>query len=71
MPADWGYVAYNEDRYAPGVKLPNSGYLRVTVSPERVKVDYVRCYLPKDETEQRKTDEIAHTYTIKALGGRG
>ena len=45
MPADQGYVAYNEDRYRSGVKLPNSGHLRVTVSPEQVKVDYVRCYL--------------------------
>ena len=71
MPADQGYVAYNEDRYATGVKLPNSGYMRVTVSPEQVKVDYVRCYLPKDETEQRKTDEIAHTYTIKAKVNHG
>jgi len=68
MPADQGYVAYNEDRYGPGVKLPNSGHLRVTVSPEQVKVDYVRCYLPKDENEQRKTGEVAHSYTIKAKG---
>jgi hypothetical protein len=29
-------------------------------------VDYVRTYLPKDETAGRKTGEIAHTYTIKA-----
>ena len=28
MPADQGYVAYNEDRYLSGVKLPNSGHLR-------------------------------------------
>ncbi|HTS18377.1 MAG TPA: metallophosphoesterase [Verrucomicrobiae bacterium] len=70
MPADQGYVAYNEDRYESGVKLPNSGHLRVTVSPEQVKVDYVRCYLPKDETDQRKTGEIAHSYTIPSRRGR-
>ena len=69
MPADQGYVAYNQDRYQSGVKLPNSGHLRVTVSPEQVKVDYVRCYLPKDETDQRKTGEVAHSYTIKPKGG--
>jgi hypothetical protein len=66
MPADQGYVTYNEDRYRSGIKLPNSGHLRVTVSPENVKVEYVRCYLPKDETDQRKTGEIAHAYTIEA-----
>jgi len=66
MPADQGYMTYNEDRYQSGVKLPNSGHLRVTVSPEQVRVDYVRSYLPKDETAQYKTGEIAHSYIIKA-----
>jgi hypothetical protein len=65
-PADQGSVAYNEERYRSGVKLPNSGHLRVTVSPEQVRVDYVRCYLPKDENNQRKTGDVAHSYTIKA-----
>jgi hypothetical protein len=68
MPADQGYQTYNADRYQSGVKLPNSGHLRVTVSPEQVKVDYVRSYLPKDETGQRKTGEVAHSYAIKAKG---
>ena len=66
MPADQGYFAYNEDRYQSGLKLPNSGHLRVTVSPDNVKVDYVRCYLPQDETAQQKTGDIAHSYTVKA-----
>jgi hypothetical protein len=69
IPADQGYVAYNEDRYRSGVKLPNSGYLRVTVSPEQVKVDYVRCFLPKDETDRQKTGEVAYSYSIKAKRG--
>ena len=68
MPADQGYVAYNTDRYRSGVKLPNSGYLRITVSPEQVKVDYVRCFLPKDENGQQKTGEVAYSYAIKAKG---
>ena len=66
MPADHGYQTYNEDRYQSGVKLPNSGHLRVTVSPDNVKVDYVRSYLPKDETAQHKTGDIAHSYVVKA-----
>ena len=69
MPADQYYMAHNESRYQSGVKLPNSGYLRVTVSPEQVKVDYVRCYLPKDENEQRKTGEVAHSYAIQSKAG--
>jgi hypothetical protein len=68
MPADQSYMAYNADRYQSGVKLPNSGHLRVTVSPEQVKVEYVRSYLPADETAQKKTGEIAHSYIIKPKG---
>ena len=68
MPADHGYMTYNEDRYQSGVKLPNSGHLRVTVSPEQVKVEYLRSFLPKDETPQNKTGNIAHNYTVKAKG---
>ena len=66
MPCDHGYMTYNEDRYQSGVKLSNSGHLRVTVAPENVKVDYVRSFLPKDETAQNKTGNIAHSYIIKS-----
>jgi hypothetical protein len=66
MPADQNYQTYNQDRYQAGVKLPNSGHLRVTVTPAQVQVEYVRCYLPKDETDQHKTGEVAHSYTIQA-----
>ncbi|MEI6279670.1 MAG: metallophosphoesterase [Verrucomicrobiae bacterium] len=65
MPADPFYEARNDNRYQSGIKLPNSGHLRVTVSPGEVKVDYVRCYLPKDENDQQKTGQLAHTYTVK------
>jgi len=68
MPADHGYMTYNEDRYQSGVKLPNSGHLRVTVSPENVKVDYVRSFLSADETAQNKTGDLAHSYTVKPKG---
>ena len=66
MPADPFYQTRNENRYESGVKLPNSGHLNITVSPEEVKVDYVRCYLPKDETAHQKTGDVAHSYTIQS-----
>lgn len=50
------------------MKLPNSGYLRVSVSPQQVKVDYVRSYLPKDESARQRTGEIAYSYALKAKG---
>ena len=66
MPSDHGYVAYNEERYASGKKLPSSGYLRVTVAPRQVKVEYVRSFLPKDETADTRQGSIAHAYDVKS-----
>ncbi len=40
--------------------LPNSGHLRVTVSPSQATVDYVRAFLPGDGTN----GQIAYTYSI-------
>ncbi|GBL29881.1 hypothetical protein EMGBS10_10310 [Opitutia bacterium] len=65
MPSDHGYIAYNEDRYQSGKKLPSAGYLRVTVTPQQAKVEYVRCFLPKDETKETKHGMIAHAYEVK------
>lgn len=65
LPADHGYATYNADAYTAGTKLANSGYLRVTVSPEEAKVDYVRCWLPKDETDKQKTGDVAQSYLVK------
>ena len=40
--------------------------MRVTVSPASTKVEYVRCFLPKDETAEAKHGMIAHAYEVKA-----
>ncbi len=68
MPSDHGYVAYNTDRYTTGKKLPSSGYLRVTVTPADVKVDYVRSFLPKDETAETRHGMVAHSYRVPSKG---
>ena len=65
-PADQGYVAYNQERYLSGKTLPNSGHLRVTVSPEKVRVEYVRSYLPKDVTPKHPEGEVAYVYEVPA-----
>ena len=56
-PADPNYADTNAGSYHSGDKLPSSGHVRVSVSPEGVKVDYVRSYL-------EKSDEIAFSYKI-------
>jgi hypothetical protein len=64
-PANPSYTESNADKFMSGKKLPGSGYLAVRVSPEQVKVDYIRCYLPKDTNQQHKNGEIAYSYTVK------
>jgi hypothetical protein len=65
-PADPNYSLFNSDAYATGERFPNSGYARVTVGPSGVKVDYVRTYLPADETPTKKNGSVEFTYTTAA-----
>jgi hypothetical protein len=70
-PADPAYQAFNRDAYRSGHILPNSGHLRVTVSPDEVRVNYVRAFLPLDEGEGRTNGMVAHVYTIRGKSQKG
>jgi hypothetical protein len=50
QPTDANYGDGHADigGYTHGLVFPNSGHLRVTVNPHRVKVDYIRAFLPGD-----------------------
>jgi hypothetical protein len=70
-PADPDYVVANFGKdYTDetSVALPNSGYMRVSVSAEQVQVDYVRTYLPEDENEQQQSGQVAYSYVVDATG---
>lgn len=54
--------------YVDGQILPNSGHIRVNVSPEGVQVDYVRVYLPQSENATRHNKDVSATYFIPAIG---
>jgi hypothetical protein len=56
----YGFNLYHESDPYTDVVLPNSGHLRVTVSPSQVTVDYVRAYISGAGTN----GEVAYTYTI-------
>lgn len=65
MMADATYIkgmvnasAYTADTFE------NSGYVRVTVSPSCVKVDYVRNYLPQDTGATQHNHSVTFSYTI-------
>lgn len=64
QPSDAGYgLGYAGDgHYYGGVVLPNSGHLRVTVTPQSTLVEYVRAYRPGDGPN----GEVTYTYTVPA-----
>lgn len=63
-PADPTYTAFNRDAYLTGETLPNSGYVRVTVSADQARVDYIRSFLPRDETAVNRNGAVAFAYTV-------
>jgi len=56
----YGFQQYSETNPYTIRVLPNSGHLRVTVSPAQVTVDYVNAFLPGNGTN----GQLAYTYTI-------
>lgn len=62
MPADPTFSAYNSESFTTGDKLPNSGHIRVSVTPDAAKVDYIRAFLKNDEGTNMAA---AYSYTVK------
>jgi len=56
----------NKEAYQSGDKFPGSGRVRVSVSPEKVKVEYVRSWLPKDISQEHPDGEISFSYELTA-----
>jgi hypothetical protein len=50
--------------YLEGTILPNTGHIRVTVSPNGVLTEYVRTYLPISETATRHNKDVSSSYFI-------
>ncbi|MFO1184402.1 MAG: metallophosphoesterase [Bauldia sp.] len=64
MPADPTFQAFNRDAYRSGDILPNSGHLRVSVTPASARVEYVQAARPADEGPGRKNGAVAFAYTV-------
>ncbi len=56
-----------DGKYTNGVLLPNSGHIRVTVSPTGALAEYVRAYRPGDENSSRRNGDISHQFTMAPL----
>lgn len=54
----------DEYGYLKGDFLPPAGHVRVNVSAEFAAVEYVRTYLPQNETDQRKNAEVSYAFKI-------
>jgi|GEM_PF-548581 len=52
--------------YGDAVSYSASGHVRVTVSPEETKVDYVRSYQPSAQNTSRVNGTVMHTFTTPA-----
>ena len=61
-----GPTLANDYHYTSGTILSSSGHLRITVSPQQVKSDYVRSWLPSQESATRKNGQIDHSWSITA-----
>lgn len=52
--------------YIRGDFLPPSGHVRVTVTDEKATVEYVRAFLPQNETASKKNRQVANSFVIRA-----
>lgn len=57
-----------EYSYVSGKLLGSPGYMRVMVTPDKVKADLVRSYQPGTETANQKNGQVDFSYTIVAGG---
>lgn len=66
-PADNTYTAFNREAYTSGDILPNSGFLQIEVSPQKLTVNYHRTFLPTDSlsTENQKGFQYIIPYNSK------
>jgi len=60
------YASTPDYGYTQGQILPNTGHIRVNVSPAGVQVDYVRTYLASQENATRHNKDISASYFIGA-----
>lgn len=61
----------SEYGYLSGEKQSSSGHVRVRVDGDEVRVDYVRAYLPGDESGDRMNGEVSYSYLVLSSPRQG
>lgn len=51
--------------YTSGTIVSSSGHLRVSVSPDQVTSEYVRSWLPRNETATRRNGQVDDSWTVR------
>jgi hypothetical protein len=51
--------------YRSGVILGSSGHLRITVTPQKITIDYIRTYLSNAKNTEQHNGEVGYQYTIE------
>ena len=68
QPADPNYASGFSDAYLSGDRLPNSGRLRVSVTPQKLTVEYLPSYLPTapedNAAKNSKNTTPIYSYTL-------
>ncbi len=57
-----------DGKYTQGLNsllLPNSGHIRMTVTPDQVIGDFVRAYRPQDENASRHNLDVTNSFTVR------
>ena len=60
----FGNVRSAEEYGYHGEVISSSGHLRISVSSDSARVDYIRAYLPKDESGRRINGGVGSSYLI-------
>jgi hypothetical protein len=66
MPSDSTYLIGVTDNGAAykGIILDGAGHIRVRVTPDSARIDYVRSYLPADENATHVNCEVPYSYKV-------
>lgn len=64
LPAGSAESRENFEAYRSGTSVPGSGFIRVSLQPTAVQVDFVKNLLPQD-TQYGKDGDIAFSYRVK------
>jgi hypothetical protein len=70
QPSSKSYTTMSASQYGyvNGVFIPSRGYVSVTVTNTSAKVEYIRTYLPSEETPLRHNKDVSYSYTIDTSG---